>query len=144
VETAAWIAGLLLSAVVDVRVIQRFLAADVEPGTVASRTALIGTWVTEDGDGSVRLDPDGHFTATRLPTEVFDPGRRTDEGEAVTTAGGTWTFHHGNVELDAAGFPPDSFAGLGIARNWRDDTRLCVTSGDPGVLCDELLHHVGE
>ncbi|MFD8073520.1 hypothetical protein ACFV3E_12810 [Streptomyces sp. NPDC059718] len=131
-EAAAWTAGLVLGAFVGVRVIQHLLAADVAPASVASRGAVLGTWATDDGDGSIRFDPDGHFSASRMPAQVFTPGRWVD---GVKTTGGTWTFHHRYVELDG-------FSGLGIVEDWRDDTRLCVESGDPGVLCDELLHRV--
>ncbi|MFF7212711.1 hypothetical protein ACFZAU_19560 [Streptomyces sp. NPDC008238] len=104
------------------------------PASVASPSAVIGTWATDDGEGSIRFDPDGHFSASRMPAQAFTPGRWTD---GARTTEGTWTFHHGSVELDGS-------SELGVVEDWRDDVRLCVHSGDPGVRCDELLHRVPE
>ncbi|MGX4693055.1 hypothetical protein [Streptomyces sp. JNUCC 63] len=113
----------------------------VRPATVASRSAVVGTWKVEGGDGWIRLGADGRFRAVGLPAQVFTPGPWAD---GVTSATGAWALGDsgGWVPLKRAGVTDAEtdydYIGLGIVETG-GATRLCVGSGDPGVLCDFLL-----
>jgi hypothetical protein len=93
----------------------------------------------EGGVGWIQLGANGRFSATDLPNELFHPGPWRD---GVTSANGTWTLDDrgGSVYL----VPVDALRaevsniGLDIVERGHA-THLCVTSGDPGVLCDFLL-----
>ncbi len=111
----------------------------VHLATVVSRSAVVGTWQVEGGDGWIRLGADGRFRAVGLPAQVFAPGPWVG---GVTSATGTWALgdSRGWVPLKRAGTTGTETddIGLGIVQTG-GATHLCVGSGDPGVLCDFLL-----
>lgn len=135
---ACALAGLVVT-VTATWVVTTIRSREVRLTTVPSRTAIIGTWKMEGGVGWIQLGADGRFSATDLPTELFNPGPWQD---GVTSTHGTWTLdaRGGSVDL----VPVDALSaevsdiGLGIVERGHA-THLCVTSGDPGVLCDFLL-----
>jgi hypothetical protein len=111
----------------------------VHPATVPSRSALVGTWQAEEGEGRVRLDADGRFRATDVPARMVTPRPWTD-GTAGTA--GTWSLSLGGGRValtpdDARAAGPDGL-GLGVVETG-GDTHLCVESQSQGVLCDLLL-----
>ncbi|MEV5311431.1 hypothetical protein [Streptomyces sp. NPDC052610] len=102
---------------------------------VPSRSSVLGTWELEDdAGGQVEFAADGRFSAVDLPV-------RTSPGGEFTGAG-SWSLDDrgGSVKLapddPPAGMNPQP--GLAVVRA-DGDVRLCVTSGSPGVLCDQLL-----
>lgn len=119
------------------------LDAQVRFAAVSSPASLVGTWKPEDGTaGQIRFTGDDRFTATALPLDVF-----TVPSDGTFAGGGSWSVDDGgrSVVLKAdsppPGASPDERPSLGVVRN-SDGIRLCVLSGDPGVLCDHLLRRV--
>ncbi|WP_203944695.1 hypothetical protein, partial [Planotetraspora thailandica] len=88
---------------------------------------------------------DGRFSAIALPDELFTMDWQDWRDGGVTSTSGTWTLSadRGYVRLTpdhpTVGMADD--AGLGVVETGHA-TRLCVLSGDPGVLCDSLLQRV--
>jgi hypothetical protein len=120
-------------------VVTTIRSREVRLTTVPSRTAIIGTWKMEGGVGWIQLGANGRFSATDLPKELFDPGPWQD---GVTSTNGTWTLDDrgGSVDLVPVDAPRAEVSNIALGIVERGHaTHLCVTSGDPGVLCDFLL-----
>ncbi|GLX48131.1 hypothetical protein Shyhy01_10810 [Streptomyces hygroscopicus subsp. hygroscopicus] len=119
------------------------LDAQVRFAAVPSPASLVGTWKLEDvTTGQIRFTGDDRFTATALPLEVF-----TVPSDGTFAGGGSWSIDDGGrsvaLEPDSppSGASSDEQPSLAVVRN-SDGIRLCVLSGDPGVLCDHLLRRV--
>ncbi|MET8449096.1 hypothetical protein [Streptomyces sp. NPDC005209] len=109
--------------------------AEPEFAVVSSKSSLLGTWKTEDGNtGQVELAADGRSSAVELPVD-------TSSGGALTGVG-SWSLDDrgGSVILTPdhrpAGMSQD--ADLVVVRA-DGHVKPCVTSDSPGVLCDALL-----
>lgn len=113
---------------------------DVQYASVGSAADLVGAWRAQDGDGRIRLDADGRFTAVSLPGDLFTRG---SGAAGAASAPGTWELiGNSRVALVGAG-STDARTPGGLAVVARGHSRyLCVTSGSPGVLCDLLLEQV--
>jgi hypothetical protein len=107
--------------------------------TVASKDDVVGTWTVPGGHGRILLAPDGHFSATGIPDELFSV---SPSNPGTVNASGTWSLvgKGGFVALVPTDLPvqPVSDVGLGIVRAGHSP-QLCIPSSSPGVLCDVLL-----
>ncbi|MCF3128852.1 hypothetical protein [Streptomyces olivochromogenes] len=102
---------------------------------VSSRSSLLGTWTTEDGNtGQVEFAANGRFSAVGLPVDTSSGG--------TLTGAGSWSLDDrgGSVILTPDHRPAGTNQDADLAVVRADGrVKLCVTSGSPGVLCDALL-----
>jgi hypothetical protein len=109
---------------------------DAKPrhAVVPSRSAVLGTWEPDGAGGRVEFTADGRFSAVDLPVRTSPGGEFTGAGSwSLGDRGGVVTL---TPDDPPAGMNPQP--GLAVVRA-DGDVRLCVTSGSPGVLCDQLL-----